>query len=377
MERAFQNLATKILATSILVFFQAISAQTISTFAGTGTEGASGDGGVATLARLSQLQHLAFDRQGNLYISDTDNHKIRRVDVVTGIITTIAGTGESGFSGDGGIATAARFSFPSSVAVDGAGNIFIADTENLRVRRIDATTGVVSTVAGNGIFDGPVNDGEIATQVSLMPIYDIAIDSSSNILLADTDRCRVRKVDMTTRRISTVAGSVCAGVSGDGGPAVAATMSNIYDVAVDAADNIYITASFDHRIRRVDAVTGNIDTIAGKGTRGDTGDGGVAVDAELRYPNSVAIRSDGRILIADSGNHRIREVDATGRINTVAGTGMPGLFGDGGAPTRAKINSPYSVAVFGSDFYVADTGNYSVRKVGGITLIGVRSRKSH
>ena len=342
------------------------SSGNISTVAGAGTQGFSGDGAAATLAYLRSPYGVAVDGSGNLYIADRDNHRIRKVDASSGNISTVAGTGSQGFSGDGAAATAARLSFPSSVAVDGSGNLYIADRNNRRIRKVDSS-GNISTVAGTGTSTGFSGDGGAATAAQLHSAYGVAVDGSGNLYIADRDNHRIRKVD-SSGNISTVAG----GAIGDGGAAVAARLNGPRDVAPDGSGNLYIADRGNHRIRKVDS-SGNISTVAGTGTSGFGGDGGAAGAARLNHPVSVALDGSGNLYIADPVNQRIRKVDSSGNISTVAGTGTSGFSGDGGAATAAQLNYPYGVAVDGSgNLYFADWLNQRIRKVdssGNITTV--------
>ena len=333
----------------------------IETFAGTTRFG--GDGGAATSATLNSPYGVAVDSSGNLYIADRDNHCIRKVDATTGNISTVAGTGTRGFSGDGGGATVARLWSPSGVALDGSGNLYIADTSNYRVRKVDAMTGNISTVAGTGT-GGFGGDGGAAASATLSFPYGVALDSSGNLYIADSFDNRIRRVDATTGNISTVAGTGTSSFSGDGGAAASATLNSPRGVALDSSGNLYIADGGNQRIRRVDAATGNISTVAGTGTFGPIGDGGAATSASLSSPSGVALDGSGNLYIADALDFRIRRVDATtGNISTVAGTGG-GFGGDGGAATAARLWVPEGVALDGSgNLYIADTGNHRVRKV--------------
>ena len=344
------------------------STGTITTIAGTGEVGFSGDGGAAVEAELYNPEGVAVDSAGNVYIGDAGNQRIRKVDS-TGTITTIAGTGEYGFSGDGGPAAAARLAFPHSVAVDGAGNLYIADTGNRRIRKVDST-GTITTIAGTGEV-GFSGDGGPAVEAELRNPYGVAVDSAGNVYIADTRNQRIRKVD-STGTITTIAGTGEVGFSGDGGPAAAARLAFPAGVAVDSAGNVYIADFFNNGIRKVDS-TGTITTIAGIGELGFSGDGGPAVEAELYNPASVAVDSAGNVYIADTWNRRIRKVDSTGTIITIAGTGEFGFSGDGGQAVEAELRNPYGVAVDSAgNVYIADTGNQRIRKVdstGTITTI--------
>jgi sugar lactone lactonase YvrE len=255
---------------------------------------------------------VAVDAAGNLLIADTGNNRIRRVDGATGVITTVAGTGPTGseagsFSGDGGPAVNANLRFPSSVAVDASGNLYIADGGNHRIRRVDSVTGIITTAAGSGSF-GFSGDGGPATDAQLAP-SDIAVDASGNLFIADANNNRIRRVDGATGVITTVAGTGTAGHSGDGGPATSASLFSPRGVAVDAAGNLFFAVA-SNRIRRVDAATGIITTVAGSGASGFSGDGGPAISASLFGPAGVAVDAAGNLFIADFRNNRIRRVEA-------------------------------------------------------------------
>jgi CSLREA domain-containing protein len=352
----------------------------ITTVAGTGPPVLyGGDGGPATSASLDQPIGVAVDAAGNLFISDYSNARIRKVDAATGIITTVAGSGVQGFSGDVGLAISARLSNPEGVAVDAAGNLFIADTENDRIRRVDAATGVITAVAGTGTrgFSG---DGGPATSANLSNPRGVAVDGAGNLFIADTLSHHVRKVAAATDIITTVAGTDSCCFSGDGGPATSAGLNAPEGVAVDAAGNIFIADTGYHRVRRVDAATRVITTVAGTGTRGFSGDGGPATSASLDQPFGVAVDAAGNLFISDYSNARIRKVDAaTGLITTVAGSGPTGydggsFAGDGGLATSASLFPPSGVAVDAAgNLFIADAGNNRIRKVAGVAAVLDRS----
>ena len=345
------------------------AAGVISTVAGTEERG---DGGPAVDARLRNPSGVAADGTGNLFIADTDNHQIRKVDAA-GTITTIAGSGETGlfggaFGGDGGPAIQAALDRPSGVAADGAGNLFIADMDNHRIRKVDPA-GVISTVAGTGVF-GSGGDGGPAVDARLFYPKGVAVDGAGNLFIADMDNHRIRKVD-PAGVISTVAGTgeFFGGFGGDGGPAIQADLDSPSGVAVDGAGNLFIADMGNHRIRKVDAA-GTITTIAGSGETGffgggfsgDGGDGGPAIQADLDSPSGVAVDGAGNVFIADRDNHRIRKVDAAGVISTVAGTGVFGFGGDGGPADLAQLRRPYDVALDGTgNLYIADSSNHRIR----------------
>lgn len=326
--------------------------------AGTGVPGYSGDGGPAVNAQINDSAGVALDSAGNLYIADTYNHRIRKVDTA-GIITTVAGNGTAGFSGDGGPATSASMRLPKGVAVDTAGNLYIADTYNHRIRKVD-TAGVITTVAGTGV-GGHSGDGGPATSARIWITHGgLAVDSAGNIYINQTNR--IRKVD-TAGIITTVAGTGIHGFSGDGGPATSAQLNNAVDVSVDGNDRLLIADYYNFRIRRIDTA-GIIDTIAGNGTVNYFGDGVPAIDALLDDAEAVTLAEDGSLYIVDEPNQRIRKVDTDGIITTVAGSGEFGCCGNGGPATSAKFRYPMDVAVDGDGtFYIADWYNKIVRKV--------------
>ena len=304
------------------------SAGVITTVAGNGVQGFSGDNGPATAAQLDSPAGLALDSSGDLFIADSHNHRIREVSSATGTIATIAGTGAPGFSGDGGPAIAATLDLPTALAFDSSGNLYLADSNNHRVRRIAATTGAITTVAGNGV-EAFAGDGGLATVASIDSPNGLALDSSGNLYIADTHNGRVREVAASTGHISTVAGAgVVAGnvqsFGGDNGPATAAGLALPHGLTMDSAGNLYFADSANHRIRCI-SPTGTITTVAGQGTENFAGDGAPAVAANLDSPRSVAISPAGLLTLADSDNQRIRQLDALPApgpdIHTLAGLG--------------------------------------------------------
>jgi sugar lactone lactonase YvrE len=349
-----------------------VSASTgiISTVAGNGTQGFGGDDSVAVSAKLNYPYGVAVDGSGNIYIADVFNRRIRKVSAFSGIISTVAGNGTEAYGGDGSAATSANLSIPSGVSVDGSGNIYIADSYNNRIRKVSASAGIISTVAGNGrtSFGG---DGNVATSAILSAPGGVAVDGLGNIYIVDTYNYRIRKVSASTGIISTVAGNGTYGYGGDDSAATSAKLNSPSGVAVDGSGNIYIADYFNHRIRRVAASTGIISTVAGNGTEGYGGDGSAATSAKLKGPSGVAVDGIGNIYIADTYNSRIRKITvSTGIISTVAGNGTAAYGGDGSAATSAKLNSPSGVAVDGSgNIYIADAGNNRIRKVSASTGI--------
>jgi len=260
------------------------------------------DGGPATAAQLNGPLGLALD-SGNLYIVDSTNNRIRRVDLGTGTITTFAGNGAAGYAGDGGPGTAAQLSAPVGVAVD-SGNLYIADFGNNRVRRVDLATGTITTFAGGGSV--PTGDGGPATAAQINGPFGLAVDSA-NLYIGDTGNNRVRRVDLATGIITTIAGTGVTGFAGDGGPATAAQLSVPRGLALGSG-NLYIGDVGNHRVRRVDLVTGTITTFAGNGAVGSGGDGGPAAAAQLNFPGGLAVGS-GNLYIAERNNNRVRRVD--------------------------------------------------------------------
>lgn len=348
--------------------------QMITTVAGNGIPGFSGDGGPAPSAMAYDVHGVAADNAGNLYIDDSANERIRRVDAATQIITTVAGTGISGFSGDGGSASLAEFKNINGIALDSQGDIFIADTGNSRIREVDGATGIVKTVAGNGVaaFSG---DGGPATSASLRSACGVALDSLGNIYIADTYNSRVRRVDRITGIITTVAGKDTTGSSGDGGLAVMGELYFPFGVVVDTHQNIFIADTYNNLIRRVDAAAGIITTVAGNGVRGFGGDGGPAASAEFYNPCGIIVDTDGSLFIADSTNNRVRKVDgSTGIISTIAGNGTAFYSGDGGPATLAGLDSPSSVGKDGNGtLYIADANNNRARKVAALLAVATRT----
>jgi streptogramin lyase len=334
----------------------------IQTIAGTGTvSGFSGDGGQASSAKLNGPEGVYVDQSGRIYIAERNNQAIRMVDT-TGIITTVAGTGTvSGFSGDGSQASSAKLKNPYGVFVDQSGRIYIADTNNHAIRKVDST-GIITTVAGTGTVSGFNGDGGQASSAQLKNPRGVHVDQSGRIYIADTTNQAIRMID-TTGIISTVAGTgTVSGYSGDGGQTSNANLNGPNGVHVDQSSRIYIADSFNQAIRMVDS-TGIITTVAGGNGYGYSGDGGQATSAQLGSPRGVYVDQSGRIYIADSYNHAIRMVDTTGIISTVAGTGtVSGYSGDGGQASSAQLSRPVGVYVDQSSrIYIAERHNHAIR----------------
>ena len=333
---------------------------TISTVAGNAfRRGFSGDGGPAADALLGGVFGLAVDSAGNLFIADVENRRVRRVGT-DGVITTVAGSGEPGVGGDGGPAIEAQLGFVSGLAVDDSGNLYIADLEHHRVRRVDAA-GIISTVAGDG--RGGYNGEDIpATEAHLLHPRGLAVDRSGNLYIADAQNHRIRRVD-SMGMIATVVGIGDWGFEGEGGPALEAFLRQPSVVAVDALDNLYISDGLNHRVRMVDS-TGAITTVAGSGDWGFDGDGGPALSARLSIPKGLVVDGYGNLYITNEDDHRVRMVNASGVITTVAGAHEAGFGGDGGPAVRATFNDPVGLATdLRGNLYIADRGNHRVRMV--------------
>ena len=350
--------------------FKASADGTLTILAGNGIQWFSGDGGPATSASLALPEGVAVDGAGNVYIADEENHNIRKVSP-DGTITTVAGTGiPTGFIdgeggdpaddlGDDGPATGASLSQPNGLAVDGAGNLYIADEENHRIRKV-TTSGIITTIAGTG-QKGFSGDGGLATSAQLEQPAGVAVDAAGNIYIADTVNQRIRMVGLDGI-ITTVAGNGMVAFGGDGGPAVDASLNFPEAVAVDGSGNLYIADTQNHRIRQV-SLGGTITTVAGTGTASFAGDGGPPTAASLNFPTAVAVDAAGTLYIADFSNGRVRRVSA-GTISTLAGNGSFKYGGDGAAATSAFLDQPLGVAADSDgNFYIADTENHRIRKV--------------
>jgi sugar lactone lactonase YvrE len=339
------------------------SSGVITTVAGNGVAGFSGDNGPAVNASLRSPTSVALDSAGNLFISDTDNNCIRRVDSRTGIIITVAGDGDFGFSGDGGPAISANLDSPFGITVDGVGNLFIADRDNQRVRRVDTVTGIITTVAGNGKveFSG---DGGPATMAGLFEPADVAVDEAGNLFVADSINNRIRRVDKKTATITTFAGNGRSDFSGDGEQAARASLALPLGIALDSKGRLYIADAFNNRIRLIDS-TGIISTLAGNDSRDFGGDNGPAISASLNNPGGVVVDGVGNLFITDSRNNRVRRVDAVAKtITTISGNGNFVFGGDGGLAINAGLNIPSGITLDKTDnLFIADTKNNRIRRV--------------
>ena len=334
-----------------------IAGGNISTIGGNGLANFGGDNGAAISAQMSAPAGVVVDKAGNIYISDFLNNRVRMVSP-NGIITTFAGNGLSGFSGDGGSATSAQLSQPAGLALDSSGNLYIADSNNSVVRKV-TQAGIISTVAGTGGVLGFSGDGGPATQAKFMAPFGVAVDSAGNLYIADYYGW-IRKVTASTGVITTLGGNGTTGYSGDLGPAAAATFYNPTGVAVDNSGNIYVADSNNGAVRVI--ANGIISTIAGNGTLAYTGDGGPALFAQFSQLTSVAVDAQGNVYVADTSNNAIRLFPLGGTVSTIAGNGTQGYAGDGGPATVAQVNGPRALAVTAAgNVYFTDTGNNSVR----------------
>jgi DNA-binding beta-propeller fold protein YncE len=334
----------------------------ITTVAGTGVAGYSGDGSDAATAQLNQPRDSDVGPDGSIYIVDTFNNAIRKI-TPDGIISTLAGTGAGGYGGDDGPATEALLHFPHDVAVDQLTNdVYIADSNNKRIRKV-SPDGIITTVAGNGLT-GPAGDGHLATAARLNLPKSVAL-YNNGLYIADSQNHKIRMVDLTTGIISTVAGTGVKGFSGDGGPALEAMINLPQRLTLDPFGNIYFTDTLNNRIRKIDT-TGTITTLAGTGEPGFSGDGGLAVDAQIKAPRGIAVSPDASIVyFSDTENNRVRQIDSvTGIITTVAGNTKRTYKGDGGPAVSASLYNPRGLTLDTTGrLLIADKGHNVLRAI--------------
>jgi hypothetical protein len=341
----------------------------ITTIAGTGIGGYNGDGLLATACQLFYPEQICLDSHGNIYIADDYNHRVRKLSISTGLITTIAGTGVAGFSGDNGPADSAELDVPQGIAIDNLGNIYISDALNRRIRKISATSGIITTIAGTGLL-GNTGDGGNAIYATVNTLSGLCTDKFNNVYFADFHNNNVRKIDAVTGIITTVAGASY-GYSGDNGLATAAGLNGPFDVFADSVGNLFFTDLWNSAVRRVDHVTGIITTIAG-GSSGYSGDNLDATDAKMQEPAGIFIDKQNNIYVSEFSNGTVRKITGTGVtstgaitgvITTVAGRGIPGYSGDGGPATNAKMQpDDIWVDTYGN-LIIADYENHRIRKV--------------
>jgi hypothetical protein len=342
----------------------------INTVAGTTDYIFQGDGGIATASPIFLPGGVALDGAGNIYLSDTLNDRVRRVDALTGRLTTIAGSGTIGFSGDGGLGTQALLASPSGLTVDGAGFVYVADTGNHAIRRIDPITGIITTVAGQLGQQGYTGDGKAATSAKFTSPEGVCFDLAGNMIIADTGNNVIRRVNAATGIISTIAGTGAGGYNGDGLLATAATLNTPWGTTVGADGAIYISDRDNHRVRKVDT-SGMISTVAGSGVQGGAGDGGPATTALLNEPSAAVMDPAGDLFIADTGNNKIRVVNASSAVITsVVGTGDESFSGDFGPASEANIYGTNGLYLDGAgDLYLTDPFHNRIREVNVLTAL--------
>ena len=362
----------QILTVLACLFYHTSSfSQVITTYAGSGFNGETGDGGPAKNAGIVYPSDICLDKDGNLYIVGTN--KVRKVNASTGIITTVAGTGAYDYSGDGGPATNASLKYTSGVFVDDQYNIYISEYGGHRIRKVNGSTGIITTIAGTGVA-GYSGDGGPAAAASINTPQSVCVDKQGNVYFADYYNSRVRKIDATTGVITTVAGTGSTSHSGDGGLASAAGVPYPNSITLDNKGYLYIVEVNNTntcRVRKVNISTGIIQTIAGYSSYAHSGDGGLAIHASLFDPHGVSVDPQGNVYIAQYDDSRIRKIDAaTGIISTIAGVGVNGFAGDCGAPASAQLHYPMGIAIdTAGNLYIADNTNHRIRKVvQGVTL---------
>jgi sugar lactone lactonase YvrE len=335
----------------------------IQTVVGTGEDGYAGDGGPATQALIGEAYGCDFDAKGNLYICDGRNHTVRRIDRDSGIIVTVAGSGRQGYAGDGGPATQASLNNLYSLQVDTNGDIYIVDRLNAAVRKVDAATGIITTVAGTG-EPGYGGDGGPGALAQLREPNDCFLDRRGGLLIADIQDQRIRRLDLKTGIITTFAGNGEKQRAGDGKPAAQASIMGARAVCMDRQGNTYICEREGNGVRKVDA-RGIMSTFAGTGERGYSGDGGPALRATWGAPKAIRCDHHDNVIVVDTENHAIRRIDAvTGIVSTIAG-GQRGGGGDGGPATSAGLERPHGCGIDPQGhLYIADGMNHRVRVVG-------------
>ena len=335
----------------------------IQTVAGTGEKGYAGDGGLAVQALLSEPFMCAFDAQGNLYVAEATNHCVRRIDKVTKVITTVAGNGTVGYSGDGGPAAQATMNQPYALQIDVNGDIYIVDRLNAVIRKVEAATGIITSVAGTG-EPGYRGDGGPGTRAQLREPNDCFLDGQGGLLIADVQDQRIRCLNLRTGIITTFAGTGEKARVGDGRPATAASILGVRAVCMDHQGNTYICEREGNGVRKVDT-RGIMSTVAGTGERGYSGDGGSALTATWGAPKALRCDQYGNLLVVDTENHAIRRIDVvTGIVTTIAG-GHQGGDGDSGPATQAGLDRPHGCDVDAQgSMYIADSNNHRVRVVG-------------
>ena len=347
----------------ILLLANLLPAAQVETVAGTGVSGMAGDNGPALAAQVGNPYGLTIGPDGALYVGEINTHRVRRVDLATGRITTVAGTGEEGYSGDGGPATQARLNEPYEVRFDAAGNLYFVEMQNAVIRKVDRATGTISTVAGTGT-PGFSGDGGPATQAQFNQPHSIAFDAAGDLYVADIRNNRIRKIDMKTGVISTFSGTGEQVTSPDGSSVRGASFHEPRTMAFDDKGDMYLALRRGNAVYRIDMKALTMHHIAGTGESGYEGDGGPAKQAKLSGPKGIAVGPDGGVYIADTESHTIRRIDqSSGVITTVLGTGTR-ADGPDGDPLKCGLARPHGVYV-GDDgtFWVGDSENHRVRRL--------------
>lgn len=346
---------------------------TISLVAGTYAPGFGGDGGLATAATLSTPRGITIDANNNIYFCDTGNSRVRRIDATTNVIQTVAGTGVSGYGGDGGLAVNAKLSTPTGIAADSLGNLYIADTNNQCIRYLNMTNSRIATVAGQPMRQGYGGDYSFATFALLNSPSHVAVDRNSGYYyIADDGNSRIRYVEPVPRIINTIAGNGSPLFTGDGGAASAAVFGSIKCLTRDSANNLYIVDDAAHVVRMIDLTTGNISRVAGTGVAGFSGEGGLAVSARLSSPQVVVIDSNADLYLTDRDNQRVRKITTgTGLISTIVGTGVAGYNGDSISSIAARLSTPTALAIdpVMQTLYIGDLNNNRIRAVNESSMI--------
>lgn len=352
----------KALSFLLLLLAHSSFCQTLSTVAGNGKQGYSGDNGVAVNAMLNHPWGMAIDDLGNIYFADYVNSRVRKINASNGQITTIAGTGKNGYNGDNIDARSAQLNAPMSVAVDQQGNIYIADDGNYRVRKINANNGKITTVAGTGLH-GYAGDGGPAANAQLGDPWHISVDGDNNLFITDYSNNCIRKVNALNGVITTVAGTGVGGYSGDEGLATKASLNLPVATAIDSYGNVFIADFNNNCIRKLDTETGIVTTVAGNGSYGRSTEGVRAVNAVLAYPGGVAIDGDDNVYFTDSDNERICKINASdGMISIIAGGGT----GSDSLALSAKLNGPQAIALSSGNLYFSDTYDFKIKKINNV-----------
>ncbi len=360
-----KRLSSAVLFAYLFLLCAPANAQVISTVAGDGTSGYSGDGGYAVSAKLNHPDMVKFDGQGNMYIADEHNNAVRKVSV-WGIITTIAGNGTADAYGRGGLATAAHLFRPTDIAFDKKGNIYIAEGGNNMISKI-ATNGLITTFAGNGV-NGNIGDSVAATTAQLRNPIGLVFDEIGNLYFSSNGSGTIRKID-TNGYITTIAGTTgVLGYAGDNGPATAAELGLTGYLAFGPNKDLYIPDYLKHVVRRIDSF-GVITTVAGNGAMGTAGDGGPATAANIGSPYSIFFDYKNDMYVSDRFEYLIRKVDGAGVISTICGTGVAGFDGDGDIPIATQFNADLNLSDSdkAGNYYIADPMNNRVRKIGRYT----------